>query len=444
MTTEKKKNRILHKKIIRLKTNPFNNDKFIKIKVLNKVLLLIKSRLKYQLKILTYISGIVYPNNKYRFQVVCELLNICFNFRTRVLHCVNWKGARSSKNMSGIFFSNDSNLTRALSFKSLSVIRTSVRKKLRKICLLENRGSSSYYFFYFLASSILESDAVRKTYDRVLEEIKCFIFPFMRTKKFHFLLSVYRKFLKSDFTKLYKHIYMSIEHQRIKKIFSNPRNQSDLFVFVVTQIVTNTSVWYGNLEFSLLCLVLTTQYFVKRQNYIAVLAVWFFPAVSWFTLTIGFLCAGGWFAGVYTPEGIKKFITIAQSFGKFLDAILNLKDLKDSSLPEKTTPKEQKKLPNGFMLTSPIDDKKSKRGKPKKDSGSNASESSEEHSSGRALSTELNLNPLNIPKDKKKVREHIFFGVKKSLNHVQLAVLQILERVLESKATIKKSHGHEQ
>ena len=31
MTTEKKKNRILHKKIIRLKTNPFNNDKFLQL-----------------------------------------------------------------------------------------------------------------------------------------------------------------------------------------------------------------------------------------------------------------------------------------------------------------------------------------------------------------------------------------------------------------------------
>ena len=31
MTTEKKKKKILHKKIIRLKTNPFNNNKFLQL-----------------------------------------------------------------------------------------------------------------------------------------------------------------------------------------------------------------------------------------------------------------------------------------------------------------------------------------------------------------------------------------------------------------------------
>ena len=45
------------------------------------VLIYLKNHIKYQFKILTCISGVDYPSNKYRFKVVYELLSIKYNIR---------------------------------------------------------------------------------------------------------------------------------------------------------------------------------------------------------------------------------------------------------------------------------------------------------------------------------------------------------------------------
>jgi len=92
-------------------------------------LLTLKNHFKYQFKILTCISGLDYPQNLYRFQIVYELLSIKFNTRMRVkifteeLLPINsletlFPGAAWWEceiwDMFGIFFSNHSNLTRLL------------------------------------------------------------------------------------------------------------------------------------------------------------------------------------------------------------------------------------------------------------------------------------------------------------------------------------------
>ena len=56
----------------------------IKTNLLKNILLMLKNHYKYQFKVLTCISGVDYPNNTYRFQIVYELLSIRFNSRTRV------------------------------------------------------------------------------------------------------------------------------------------------------------------------------------------------------------------------------------------------------------------------------------------------------------------------------------------------------------------------
>jgi NADH/F420H2 dehydrogenase subunit C len=92
-------------------------------------LLFFKNNILCQFKILTCISGIDYPNNKYRFKIVYELLSIRYNSRLRVkifnhelvpvnsseklfpsagwFECEIW-------DMFGVFFQNHSNLRRIL------------------------------------------------------------------------------------------------------------------------------------------------------------------------------------------------------------------------------------------------------------------------------------------------------------------------------------------
>ena len=93
------------------------------------VLMVLKNHFKFQYKVLTCISGIDYPKNLYRFQIVYELLSIKYNSRIRIKiltdeltpvksvekvflgaswwECEIW-------DMFGIFFLEHSNLTRLL------------------------------------------------------------------------------------------------------------------------------------------------------------------------------------------------------------------------------------------------------------------------------------------------------------------------------------------
>lgn len=101
----------------------------IKNNVLLDVLLFFKNHMLCQFKLLTCISGIDYPVNKYRFKIVYELLSIRFNSRIRIkifLHELmtvdsceklfltgNWHECEIW-DMFGIFFNNNRNLKRIL------------------------------------------------------------------------------------------------------------------------------------------------------------------------------------------------------------------------------------------------------------------------------------------------------------------------------------------
>lgn len=93
------------------------------------VLTFLKNHIKYQFKILTCISGVDYPSNKYRFKVVYDLLSVRYNIRLRVKVLVDelmpvescgevypaasWYESETW-DMYGIFFNNHVNLTRLL------------------------------------------------------------------------------------------------------------------------------------------------------------------------------------------------------------------------------------------------------------------------------------------------------------------------------------------
>jgi NADH/F420H2 dehydrogenase subunit C len=114
-----------------IKLEIFNKEPcfIVKTNLLDKALFLMKNHFKYQFKMLTCISGVDYPNNTYRFQVVYELLSLRFNSRTRVKCFVNeiipvnsveniFLGASWWEcevwDMFGIFFNDHSNLVRIL------------------------------------------------------------------------------------------------------------------------------------------------------------------------------------------------------------------------------------------------------------------------------------------------------------------------------------------
>ena len=101
----------------------------VKPNVLFDVLVFFKYHVLYQFKLLTCISGVDYPSNKYRFKIVYELLSIRYNFRIKIktfthellgiesceqlylsagwYECEIW-------DMFGVFFKNHSNLRRIL------------------------------------------------------------------------------------------------------------------------------------------------------------------------------------------------------------------------------------------------------------------------------------------------------------------------------------------
>ena len=64
----------------------FNKESsfLIQTNLLTKILTVFKYHFKYQFKVLTCISGVDYPENYYRFQIVYELLSIKYNSRIRI------------------------------------------------------------------------------------------------------------------------------------------------------------------------------------------------------------------------------------------------------------------------------------------------------------------------------------------------------------------------
>lgn len=92
-------------------------------------LLFFKNHIKYQFKILTCISGVDYPENKYRFKLVYELLSVRYNVRIRlkvfthelmpvesvggIFSAASWYESEIW-DMFGVFFVKHKNLTRLL------------------------------------------------------------------------------------------------------------------------------------------------------------------------------------------------------------------------------------------------------------------------------------------------------------------------------------------
>lgn len=101
----------------------------IQTNLVNEVLIILKNHFKYQFKVLSCISGVDYPENLYRFQLVYELLSIKFNSRVRLKVLVDelipvnsiekiFPGATWWEceiwDMFGVFFLYQYNLTRLL------------------------------------------------------------------------------------------------------------------------------------------------------------------------------------------------------------------------------------------------------------------------------------------------------------------------------------------
>jgi NADH/F420H2 dehydrogenase subunit C len=93
------------------------------------ILIFLKNNIQYQFKVLTCISGVDYPNKKYRFELTYELLSVRYNNRLRVkifsdeispiksinnvYSASNWYEAEIW-DMFGIFFTNHPNLSKLL------------------------------------------------------------------------------------------------------------------------------------------------------------------------------------------------------------------------------------------------------------------------------------------------------------------------------------------
>jgi len=94
-----------------------------------KTIFFLKNHIKYQFKVLTCISGVDYPENKYRFKLVYELLSVRYNIRIRLkvfthelmpvesigeIFCAASWYESEIWDMFGIFFVKHQNLTRLL------------------------------------------------------------------------------------------------------------------------------------------------------------------------------------------------------------------------------------------------------------------------------------------------------------------------------------------
>lgn len=122
----------LTKTIPLLKIQVYNNSEIsliVKNNNLIPILFFLKNHVNYQFKILTCISGVDYPSNKYRFKIVYELLSVRFNQRIRIkvftheLMPVESAGKifpaafwyeNEIWDMFGVFFRNHENLIRLL------------------------------------------------------------------------------------------------------------------------------------------------------------------------------------------------------------------------------------------------------------------------------------------------------------------------------------------
>jgi NADH/F420H2 dehydrogenase subunit C len=115
--------------IVRFELYNKESNFLIQINLLNDIMLVLKNHFKYQFKVLTCISGVDYPENVYRFQVVYELLSIKYNSRVRIKVLVDeltpinsiekifpaaswWES--EVWDMFGVFFLGQNNLTRLL------------------------------------------------------------------------------------------------------------------------------------------------------------------------------------------------------------------------------------------------------------------------------------------------------------------------------------------
>ena len=101
----------------------------VNAKLIHNILIFLKYHIFYQFNLLTCISGVDYPNNKYRFKLVYELLSIRYNIRLRlktfthellsidscdqIFFTAGWYECEIW-DMYGIFFKNHSNLKRIL------------------------------------------------------------------------------------------------------------------------------------------------------------------------------------------------------------------------------------------------------------------------------------------------------------------------------------------
>lgn len=65
--------------IIKLEFYKNENSFFISTNLAREILTILKAHFNYQFKVLTYISGVDFPENSYRFQIVYDLLSLKFN-----------------------------------------------------------------------------------------------------------------------------------------------------------------------------------------------------------------------------------------------------------------------------------------------------------------------------------------------------------------------------
>jgi NADH-quinone oxidoreductase subunit C len=115
--------------ILRLELYYKENNFLFKTNLITKVITIIKNHFKYQFKVITCISGVDYPENLYRFNVIYELLSIKFNSRIRLKIVINeltpvnsieniFPGASWYEceiwDLYGVFFINKVNLTKLL------------------------------------------------------------------------------------------------------------------------------------------------------------------------------------------------------------------------------------------------------------------------------------------------------------------------------------------